>query len=167
MARIDGMREPHHRHHGMSQDLHVPGCRVGWAPSALPNPAQSIRRSTTFSPSAPPRPLQQAGALELNRRILLDKPRHYATKRERLLKSLTRSSFTVYKPRRLLLCRHLCSSISPKPSIRPRIPRDVSCDQSLVEQSAFPASPAPASKTTPSKRRVPCPLSPSAKNNKP
>src|SRR5262249_28030002 len=85
---------------GMSKTYSVTGWRVGWG-IAPPAPIQAIRKGHDFLPGGPPPPLQQAHPSPLRsppphqHRL----PSPYAKKRERPLKMLTSSGFTVYKPR--------------------------------------------------------------------
>src|ERR1700757_918611 len=100
MAQIDGMRERTIVINGMSKTYSVTGWRVGWA-IAPPEPTAAIRKVHDFLTVGAAAPLQQAGALALKLpQAYYDKlSASYATKRERLLKILTASGFTVYKPR--------------------------------------------------------------------
>jgi aminotransferase len=100
MARVDGMRERTIVINGMSKTYSVTGWRVGWA-IAPPEATQSIRKVHDFLTVGAAAPLQQAGAVALRSpeayydRLAVS----YAEKRERLLKILTASGFTVFKPR--------------------------------------------------------------------
>jgi aspartate/methionine/tyrosine aminotransferase len=100
MARIDGMRERTIVINGMSKTYSVTGWRVGWA-LAPPETTQAIRKVHDFLTVGAAAPLQQAGASALRS----PKPYYdnlaatYLKKRERLLKILEASGFTVYKPR--------------------------------------------------------------------
>src|ERR1700686_3259940 len=100
MARIDGMRERTIVINGMSKTYSVTGWRVGWA-IAPPDATQSIRKVHDFLTVGAAAPLQQAGAIALKSpQSYYEKlAATYAIKRERLLKILTASGFTVYKPR--------------------------------------------------------------------
>jgi aspartate/methionine/tyrosine aminotransferase len=100
MARIDGMRDRTIVINGMSKTYSVTGWRVGWA-LAPPDTTQAIRKVHDFLTVGAAAPLQQAGALALKSpQSYYDKlASTYASKRERLLKILTASGFTVYKPR--------------------------------------------------------------------
>src|SRR6267154_5582547 len=100
MARLEGMRERTIVINGMSKTYSVTGWRVGWA-IAPPEPTQLIRKVHAFLTVGAAAPLQQAGASALHfPQSYYDKlASTYATKRERLLKILTASGFTVYKPR--------------------------------------------------------------------
>src|ERR1700720_2024678 len=100
MAQIDGMRERTIVINGMSKTYSVTGWRVGWA-IAPPKATAAIRKVHDFLTVGAAAPLQQAGALALKSpQSYYDKlAATYATKRERLLKILTASGFTVYKPR--------------------------------------------------------------------
>jgi len=100
MARLDGMRERTIVINGMSKTYSVTGWRVGWA-IAPPEPTQAIRKVHDFLTVGAAAPLQQAGALALRSpQSYYDGLRStYTKKRERLLKILSSSGFTVYKPR--------------------------------------------------------------------
>ena len=100
MARLDGMRDRTIVINGMSKTYSVTGWRVGWA-IAPPETTQAIRKVHDFLTVGAAAPLQQAGALALKSpQSYYDKlAANYAAKRERLLKILTASGFTVYKPR--------------------------------------------------------------------
>src|SRR5258707_2961854 len=100
MARIDGMRGRTIVINGLSKTYSVTGWRVGWV-LAPPEPTQPIRKVHDFLTVGAAAPLQQAGASALHfPQGYYDKlAATYATKRERLLKILTASGFTVYKPR--------------------------------------------------------------------
>ena len=100
MARIDGMRDRTIVINGMSKTYSVTGWRVGWA-LAPRDTTQAIRKVHDFLTVGAAAPLQEAGALALKSpQSYYDKlAATYATKRERLLKILTASGFTVYKPR--------------------------------------------------------------------
>jgi aminotransferase len=100
MARIDGMRDRTIVINGMSKTYSVTGWRVGWA-LAPPETTQAIRKVHDFLTVGAAAPLQQAGALALKSpQPYYDKlAAAYAIRRERLLKILTASGFTVYKPR--------------------------------------------------------------------
>jgi len=100
MARLDGMRERTIVINGMSKTYSVTGWRVGWA-IAPPEPTQAIRKVHDFLTVGAAAPLQQAGALALRspQSYYDGLASTYAKKRERLLKILTSSGFTVYKPR--------------------------------------------------------------------
>jgi aspartate/methionine/tyrosine aminotransferase len=100
MARLDGMRERTIVINGMSKTYSVTGWRVGWA-IAPAEATKAIRKVHDFLTVGAAAPLQQAGALALKSpQSYYDKlAASYETKRERLLKILTASGFTVYKPR--------------------------------------------------------------------
>jgi len=99
MARIDGMRERTIVINGMSKTYSVTGWRVGWA-IAPPEATSAIRKVHDFLTVGAAAPLQQAGAIALKSpqsyydKLAMD----YTVRRERLLKILTASGFTVYKP---------------------------------------------------------------------
>src|SRR5439155_762689 len=100
MARIDGMRDRTIVINGLSKTYSVTGWRVGWV-LAPPEPTQPIRKVHDFLTVGAAAPLQQAGASALH---FLQERRNpccgsYTAKRERLLKILERSGFTVFKPR--------------------------------------------------------------------
>ena len=99
MARIDGMRDRTIVINGMSKTYSVTGWRVGWA-LAPPETTQAIRKVHDFLTVGAAAPLQQAGALALKSpQSYYDKlAATYTVKRERLLRILTASGFTVYKP---------------------------------------------------------------------
>jgi len=100
MARIDGMRDRTIVINGMSKTYSVTGWRVGWA-LAPPEATQAIRKVHDFLTVGAAAPLQQAGANALRSpQIYYDRlAATYVGKRERLLKILQASGFTVYKPR--------------------------------------------------------------------
>jgi aspartate/methionine/tyrosine aminotransferase len=100
MAQIDGMRERTIVINGLSKTYSVTGWRVGWA-IAPPEATQSIRKVHDFLTVGAAAPLQQAGASALQfPQSYYDKlAETYIVKRDRLLKILTASGFTVYKPR--------------------------------------------------------------------
>jgi aspartate/methionine/tyrosine aminotransferase len=99
MARIDGMRDHTIVINGMSKTYSVTGWRVGWA-IAPPEPTAAIRKVHDFLTVGAAAPLQQAGAIALKSpQAYYDKlATDYAVRRERLLKILVASGFTVYKP---------------------------------------------------------------------
>jgi aminotransferase len=100
MARIDGMRDRTIVINGMSKTYSVTGWRVGWA-IAPPESTAAIRKVHDFLTVGAPAPLQQAGAIALHSsQSYYDKlAADYAIRRERLLKILEQSGFTVFKPR--------------------------------------------------------------------
>jgi aspartate/methionine/tyrosine aminotransferase len=100
MARIDGMRDRTIVINGMSKTYSVTGWRVGWA-LAPPETTQAIRKVHDFLTVGAAAPLQQAGASALRSpKTYYDHlAATYVNKRERLLKILEASGFTVYKPR--------------------------------------------------------------------
>jgi aspartate/methionine/tyrosine aminotransferase len=100
MARLDGMRERTIVINGMSKTYSVTGWRVGWA-LAPPEATQAIRKVHDFLTVGAAAPLQQAGASALHSpQTYYDQLAvTYAKKRERLLKILETTGFTVYKPR--------------------------------------------------------------------
>ena len=100
MARLDGMRERTIVVNGMSKTYSVTGWRVGWA-LAPPEATQAIRKVHDFLTVGAAAPLQQAGASALHSpQTYYDQLAvTYAKKRERLLKILETTGFTVYKPR--------------------------------------------------------------------
>ena len=134
MARLDGMRDRTIVINGMSKTYSVTGWRVGWA-IAPPETTQAIRKVHDFLTVGAAAPLQQAGALALKSpQSYYDKlAASYATKRERLLKILTASGFTVYKPRGAY---YIMTDISRFHFAEARYPaesRDVSFAKYLVE----------------------------------
>jgi len=100
MAQIPGMRDRTIVINGMSKTYSVTGWRVGWA-LAPPDTTQAIRKVHDFLTVGAAAPLQQAGALALKspHSYYDNLAAGYASKRERLLKILAASGFTVYKPR--------------------------------------------------------------------
>src|ERR1700747_2753646 len=100
MARIDGMRDLTIVINGMSKTYSVTGWRVGWA-LARPETTQAIRKVHDFLTVGAAAPLQQAGASALHspQSYYHGLALTYAKKRERLLKILETTGFTVYKPR--------------------------------------------------------------------
>jgi aminotransferase len=100
MVRIDGMRDRTIVINGMSKTYSVTGWRVGWA-LAPPEATASIRKVHDFLTVGAAAPLQQAGAMALRvpetyyAKLAAD----YTVRRERLLKILAASGFTVFKPR--------------------------------------------------------------------
>jgi aminotransferase len=100
MASLDGMRERTIVINGMSKTYSVTGWRVGWA-IAPPEATQSIRKVHDFLTVGAAAPLQQAGAFALKfPQAYYDKLAvTYAEKRQRLVKILDRTGFTVFKPR--------------------------------------------------------------------
>jgi aminotransferase len=100
MAQLDGMRERTIVINGMSKTYSVTGWRVGWA-LAPPEATQAIRKVHDFLTVGAAAPLQQAGASALRspHAYYEDLAATYAKKRERLLKILEQTGFTVYKPR--------------------------------------------------------------------
>src|SRR5689334_4777550 len=100
MARIDGMRDRTIVINGMSKTYSVTGWRVGWA-LAPPETTQAIRKVHDFLTVGAAAPLQQAGASALRspQKYYDNLAATYVKKRERLLKILDASGFTVYKPR--------------------------------------------------------------------
>lgn len=100
MASLDGMRERTIVINGMSKTYSVTGWRVGWA-IAPPQATQSIRKVHDFLTVGAAAPLQHAGAFALQfPQSYYDKLAvTYAEKRDRLVKILSKSGFTVFKPR--------------------------------------------------------------------
>ncbi|GAC1623042.1 MAG: aminotransferase class I/II-fold pyridoxal phosphate-dependent enzyme [Candidatus Acidiferrum sp.] len=100
MASLDGMRDRTIVITGMSKPYSVTGWRVGWA-IAPPEATQSIRKVHDFLTVGAAAPLQQAGAFALQfpqsyyEKLAIT----YAEKRERLVRILSNSGFTVFKPR--------------------------------------------------------------------
>jgi aminotransferase len=100
MAQLEGMRERTIVINGMSKTYSVTGWRVGWA-LAPPQATQAIRKVHDFLTVGAAAPLQQAGASALRspQTYYDNLSATYAKKRERLLKILEATGFTVYKPR--------------------------------------------------------------------
>jgi aspartate/methionine/tyrosine aminotransferase len=135
MARIDGMRDRTIVINGMSKTYSVTGWRVGWA-LAPPDTTQAIRKVHDFLTVGAAAPLQQAGALALKSpRSYYDKlAATYAAKRERLLRILTASGFTVYKPRGAYYIMTDISRFHFDEAKYPADSRDVSFAKYLVEK---------------------------------
>ncbi len=134
MARLDGMRDRTIVINGMSKTYSVTGWRVGWA-IAPPETTQAIRKVHDFLTVGAAAPLQQAGVLALKSpRSYYDKlATNYAAKRERLLKILTASGFTVYKPRGAYYIMTDISRFRFDEAKYPADSRDVSFAKYLVE----------------------------------
>jgi aspartate/methionine/tyrosine aminotransferase len=134
MARLDGMRDRTIVINGMSKTYSVTGWRVGWA-IAPPETTQAIRKVHDFLTVGAAAPLQQAGALALKSpQSYYDKlAANYAAKRERLLKILTASGFTVYKPRGAYYIMTDISRFQFDEANYPAASRDVSFAKYLVE----------------------------------
>jgi aminotransferase len=134
MARLDGMRERTIVINGMSKTYSVTGWRVGWA-IAPPETTQAIRKVHDFLTVGAAAPLQEAGALALKSpQSYYDKlATNYAAKRERLLKILTASGFTVYKPRGAYYIMTDISRFRFDEAKCPADSRDVSFAKYLVE----------------------------------
>lgn len=134
MARLDGMRDRTIVINGMSKTYSVTGWRVGWA-IAPPETTQAIRKVHDFLTVGAAAPLQQAGALALKSpQSYYDKlAANYAAKRERLLKILTASGFTVYKPRGAYYIMTDFSRFHFDEAKYPADTRDVSFAKYLVE----------------------------------
>jgi len=134
MARLDGMRDRTIVINGMSKTYSVTGWRVGWA-IAPPETTQAIRKVHDFLTVGAAAPLQQAGALALKSpQSYYDKlAANYAAKRERLLKILTASGFTVYKPRGAYYIMTDISRFRFDEAKYPADTRDVSFAKYLVE----------------------------------
>jgi aspartate/methionine/tyrosine aminotransferase len=100
MAQIDGMRDRTIVINGMSKTYSVTGWRVGWA-IAPAKATAAIRKVHDFLTVGAAAPLQQAGAIALKspEAYYQNLAKSYHEKRERLLKILTGSGFTVFKPR--------------------------------------------------------------------
>jgi len=135
MARIDGMRDRTIVINGMSKTYSVTGWRVGWA-LAPPETTQAIRKVHDFLTVGAAAPLQQAGALALKSpQSYYDKlASTYAAKRERLLKILIASGFTVYKPRGAYYIMTDISRFHFDEAKYPAASRDVSFAKYLVEK---------------------------------
>jgi len=134
MARLDGMRDRTIVINGMSKTYSVTGWRVGWA-IAPPETTQAIRKVHDFLTVGAAAPLQQAGVLALKSpQSYYDKlAANYAAKRERLLKILTASGFTVYKPRGAYYIMTDISRFHFYEAKYPAASRDVSFAKYLVE----------------------------------
>jgi aminotransferase len=134
MARIDGMRDRTIVINGMSKTYSVTGWRVGWA-IAPPATTQAVRKVHDFLTVGAAAPLQQAGAVALKSpQSYYDKlAANYAVKRERLLKILTASGFTVYKPRGAYYIMTDISRFHFDERKYPADSRDVSFAKYLVE----------------------------------
>jgi len=135
MAQIPGMRERTIVINGMSKTYSVTGWRVGWA-LAPPEATQSIRKVHDFLTVGAAAPLQQAGALALHSpRSYYEKlASSYAAKRERLLKILAASGFTVYKPRGAYYIMTDISHFHFDEAAYPAESRDVSFAKYLVQK---------------------------------
>src|SRR6267378_3659758 len=135
MARIDGMRDRTIVINGLSKTYSVTGWRVGWV-LAPPEPTQPIRKVHDFLTVGAAAPLQQAGASAMYfPQSYYDKlAATYATKRERLLKILTASGFTVYKPRGAYYIMTDISRFHFDEAKYPADSRDVSFAKYLVEK---------------------------------
>ena len=135
MAQIAGMRDRTIVINGMSKTYSVTGWRVGWA-LAPPDTTQAIRKVHDFLTVGAAAPLQQAGALALKSpQSYYDKlAASYVTKRERLLKILSASGFTVYKPRGAYYIMTDISRFHFDEAKYPAGSRDVSFAKYLVEK---------------------------------
>ncbi|HKM66095.1 MAG TPA: aminotransferase class I/II-fold pyridoxal phosphate-dependent enzyme [Candidatus Acidoferrum sp.] len=135
MARIDGMRERTIVINGMSKTYSVTGWRVGWA-LAPADTTQAIRKVHDFLTVGAAAPLQQAGALALKspQSYYDNLASNYAIKRERLLKILTASGFTVYKPRGAYYIMTDISRFHFDEAKYPADSRDVSFAKYLVQK---------------------------------
>ena len=134
MASAEGMRDRTIVISGISKTYSVTGWRVGWA-IAPPDTTQAIRKVHDFLTVGAAAPLQQAGALALKSpQSYYDKlAANYAAKRERLLKILTASDFTVYKPRGAYYIMTDISRFQFDEKKYPADSRDVSFAKYLVE----------------------------------
>jgi len=134
MASVEGMRDRTIVISGISKTYSVTGWRVGWA-IAPPDTTQAIRKVHDFLTVGAAAPLQQAGALALKSpQSYYDKlAANYAAKRERLLKILTASGFTVYKPRGAYYIMTDISRFQFDEKKYPADSRDVSFAKYLVE----------------------------------
>src|SRR5580704_14036236 len=135
MARIDGMRDRTIVINGMSKTYSVTGWRVEWA-IAPPEATAAIRKVHDFLTVGAAAPLQQAGAIALKSpQSYYDKlASSYAAKRERLLKILTTSGFTVYKPRGAYYIMTDISHFRFPADQYPAGSRDISFAKFLVEE---------------------------------
>jgi len=120
---------------GMSKTYSVTGWRVGWA-LAPHDATQSIRKVHDFLTVGAAAPLQQAGAAALKSpHSYYDKlASTYAAKRERLLKILSASGFTVYKPRGAYYIMTDISGFHFDQASYPAESRDVSFAKYLVQK---------------------------------
>jgi aspartate/methionine/tyrosine aminotransferase len=135
MARIDGMRDRTIVINGMSKTYSVTGWRVGWA-IAPPEPTAAIRKVHDFLTVGAAAPLQQAGAIALKSpQAYYDKlATDYTVRRERLLKILVASGFTVYKPFGAYYIMTDITHFEFPPDQYPSGSRDVSFAKYLVEK---------------------------------
>jgi aminotransferase len=135
MAQLPGMRDRTIVINGMSKTYSVTGWRVGWA-LAPPETTQAIRKVHDFLTVGAAAPLQQAGALalKLSQAYYHKLASTYAAKRERLLKILTASGFTVYKPRGAYYIMTDISGFRFDEAAYPADSRDVSFAKYLVEK---------------------------------
>ncbi len=135
MARIDGMRDRTIVINGMSKTYSVTGWRVGWA-IASPEATAAIRKVHDFLTVGAAAPLQQAGAIALKSpQSYYDKlATDYTARRERLLRILAASGFTVYKPRGAYYIMTDISRFDFPAHQFPAASRDVSFAKFLVEK---------------------------------
>jgi len=136
MAAIDGMRDHTIVINGLSKTYSVTGWRVGWV-LAPPGPTQPIRKVHDFLTVGAAAPLQQAGSIALHfQQSYYDKlAASYTTKRERILKILTASGFTVFKPRGAYYVMTDISRFADPDSVKfPADTKDVRFAKYLVEK---------------------------------
>ena len=136
MAAIDGMRDHTIVINGLSKTYSVTGWRVGWV-LAPPGPTQPIRKVHDFLTVGAAAPLQQAGSIALHfQQSYYDKlAASYTTKRERILKILTASGFTVFKPRgAYYVMTDISRFADPDPVKFPADTKDVRFAKYLVEK---------------------------------
>ena len=136
MAAIDAMRDHTIVVNGLSKTYSVTGWRVGWV-LAPPGPTQPIRKVHDFLTVGAAAPLQQAGSIALHfQQSYYDKlAATYAAKRERILKILTASGFTVFKPRgAYYVMTDISRFADPDPMQFPAETKDVRFAKYLVEK---------------------------------
>jgi aminotransferase len=136
MAAIDAMRDHTIVVNGLSKTYSVTGWRVGWV-LAPPGPTQPIRKVHDFLTVGAAAPLQQAGSIALHfQQSYYDKlAATYAAKRERILKILTASGFTVFKPRgAYYVMTDISRFADPDPVQFPAETKDVRFAKYLVEK---------------------------------
>ena len=136
MASIDAMRDHTIVVNGLSKTFSVTGWRVGWV-LAPPGPTQPIRKVHDFLTVGAAAPLQQAGSIALHfQQSYYDKlAATYAAKRERILKILTASGFTVFKPRgAYYVMTDISRFADPDPVQFPAETKDVRFAKYLVEK---------------------------------
>jgi aspartate/methionine/tyrosine aminotransferase len=100
MMTIPGMRERTILINSMSKTYSVTGWRVGWV-LANPDITESVRKVHDFLTVGAAAPLQEAGvvALGLPESYYTELARHYAERRDMMLKMLERAGFRCSRPR--------------------------------------------------------------------